>query len=89
MMISPKAYDMIVKHSDYNELIKERDLLIKQIWDFEEKERNGYRSDCDLDNFHSLQLNYQCNLDYLAELSSLMVDKYTADYVFGEKSLDD
>ena len=89
MMISPDGYIMHLKDSDYNELIRERDELIKSIREFEESEKKGDRSGEEWHICPSPEVRYQCNLEYLAKLCKLMNEKYNTEYVWGEKSLAD
>ncbi len=89
MMISPGVYIDGFKDADYNTLIKERDELINFIVDFEKKEKAGDRSGSEWMMMPSPDVQYQMNLEYLAELCKLMHQKYNEDYVWGNKNLSD
>ena len=77
MMISPKTYIEEQKDKTYEELIKERDRLIKEVRYFEkhiEKEMKvQYISP-------SPDVIYQWNLEYLSELCNLIQEKFNEKY---------
>ena len=87
MMISPGYYVKRFTDSSYQELMDERDRLLKSIKNYEELEKKGDRSGDDWQINPSPNVRYQCNLEYLAQLSILMCEKYNREYVWGNKSL--
>ena len=76
MMISPKGYIETVKDLSYEELLKERDSLLRRIRKFE----RDYRKNSDdlllVARCPSPDVEYLCNLMYLAELCNLISDKF-------------
>ena len=72
MMISPQLYVEEVANKSYNELLIERDELIKKICDFE----NGTGEDINAITKPSPDTMYQCHLQYLSELCKLILAKY-------------
>ena len=87
MMISPGVYVKQLKEASYLELIRERDQLIESIREFEKAELAGDRSDPAWGICPSPAVQYQCNLEYLAELCSFMQEKYNGEYVWGNRTL--
>ena len=87
MMISPEGYIAQLKDSSYTELIKERDELIESIRKFEKAEMAFDRSDPAWGMCPSPDVQYQCNLEYLAELCSSMQEKYNHEYVWEDRTL--
>jgi len=87
MMISPEYYISRFVDSNYQELMEERDRLIEDIKKYEEHEKAGDQLVEDLIVDPSPEVVYQCNLEYLAQLSLLMYEKYNHEYVWGDKSL--
>lgn len=76
MMISPKGYIETVKDLSYEELLKERGSLLRRIRKFE----RDYRKNSDdlllVARCPSPDVEYLCNLMYLAELCNLISDKF-------------
>lgn len=72
MMISPQSYVNDLKEKSYEELIKEKDKLIKEIQRFE----NNKIADSEFCMNPSPEVVYQCNLLYLSELCKLVHDKF-------------
>ena len=72
MMISPDLYRDEKQTKTYEELIKEKDKLVKYIRDFE---INKIPMDDYLMN-PSPEVIYQCNLEYLSELCILIKEKF-------------
>ena len=72
MMISPKGYIETVKDLSYEELLKERGSLLRRIRKFE----RDYRKNSDdlllVARCPSPDVEYLCNLMYLAELCNLI-----------------
>lgn len=89
MMISPEAYIAHLEGASYNELIKERDRLIRSIRKYEKLEKAGDRSSEDWFRCPSPDVVYQCSLEYLAKLCLFMQERYNEDYVCGDKRLSD
>ncbi len=87
MMISPEGYVDNFKDSSYEELIAERDRLIKSIKEYEEKE--GERSGSEWDIKPSPDVIYQWDLECLADLCLLICEKYRTEYVWGDENLDE
>ena len=81
MMITPESYIEILEDKSYENLIKERDALIKEIREFEKnKDRLG-----DKWMVHpSQEVRYKCSLQYLAKLCELIAETYNCVYVQGE-----
>ena len=72
MMISPQSYVDDLKDECYEDLIKEKDKLIKEIQRFE----NNKTTDSEFCINPSPEVVYQCNLLYLSELCKLVHDKF-------------
>lgn len=72
MMISPQNYVDDMKEKCYEDLIKEKDKLIKEIHRFE----NNKIADNEFCINPSPEVVYQCNLLYLRELCKLIYDKF-------------
>ena len=87
MMISPTGYINGFRNSNYTELIEERNKLLRFVQEFEEKELSGDRSDKEWNVNPSPDVKYQCYLDYLAKLCTLMREKYNLECVRGGKNL--
>lgn len=86
MMICPESYLEEVKDKSYEELIEERDELIRSIQTFEKQEMTGKRSEEKIVS-PSPEVVYQWNLEYLTKLCAFMRDKYNEEYVWGDKTL--
>lgn len=87
MMISPDSYMERIKKASYEELIEERDELIRFLQKYEENEKNGDRTGPEWMIHPQPDVRYQVYMDYLAELIPYMREKYNHEYVWGEKSL--
>ena len=72
MMIDLKTYIEEQKNKSYEELLKERDRLLRKIQDFEQDKIPDNEILC----HPSLEVVYQCNLKYLGELFKLIAKKY-------------
>lgn len=81
MMISPMGYLDNVKELSYEELIKEKNQLIRAIDRYEKGKvkQEEYIVDPAPD------VVYQMNLEYLAELCQYMSERYREEYETGEK----
>lgn len=79
MMINPKTYIEEQENKSYEELLKERDMLLKEIQDFEQDKI----SDDDILRNPSPEVVYQCNLKYLGELLKLIAKKYNEEKIWG------
>lgn len=79
MMISPESFVSAHLTDSYEELIKERDMLIDEIRDFETnpKSEDEWMTD------PSPEVIYQCNLEYLAKLCEYMAAKYNQETING------
>ena len=81
MMISPKSYLDNHRDKDFEQLIKERDSLIKSITSLERIVFNEDRSG-DAWKFHpGPDVKYQMELDYLSELCRFMSNKYNQEHL--------
>ena len=78
-MINPKTYIEEQENKSYEELLKERDMLLKEIQDFEQDKI----SDDDILRNPSPEVVYQCNLKYLGELLKLIAKKYNEEKIWG------
>ena len=72
MMIGPETYLKQIKDKSYEELLEEKRKLIEKINNFENS-----------DNIETIffidpspEVQYQCNLEYLAKLCTLLAEKY-------------
>lgn len=72
MKISPQNYVADLKDKCYEDLIKEKDKLVKEIQRFE----NNKIIDCEFYMNPSPEAVYQCNLLYLSELCKLVHDSF-------------
>ena len=77
MMISPYSYIEEQKNKNYKQLIKERDKLLKEIYEFENNQSNAEEEIM----CPSPEVVYQCNLMYLGELCDLIAEKYNKEYI--------
>ena len=89
MMISPEMYAEQFKDASYQEMIKERDSLIRYIRKYEKLEKAGDRSGEDWMIHPQTNVRYQMYMDYLAALLLIMRNKYNEEYVRGDKKLSD
>ena len=89
MMISPEMYAEQFKEASYQEMIKERDSLIRYIRKYEKLEKAGDRSGEDWMIHPQPDVRYQMYMDYLAALLLIMRNKYNEEYVWGDKRLSD
>lgn len=79
MMIAPEIFVEQYKDSKYEELLKVRDELILDIHAFETTEP----SEDDKMIHPSPNARYQCNMEYLAKLLELIIEKYR-DKIWGD-----
>lgn len=89
MMISPEMYAEQFKDVSYQEMIKERDGLIRYIRKYEKLEKAGDRSGEDWRIHPQPDVRYQMYMEYLSALLLLMKTKYNEEYVWGDKKLSD
>lgn len=89
MMISPEMYVAQFENATYNEMINERDGLIRYILHFEKMEKAGDRSGDEWTICPTPEVRYQMYLEYLSELCIIMKEKYNQEYVWGDKKLPD
>jgi len=82
MMISPDVYISDKKDMSYKELLKERDILLKEIYDFE----NDKIPDENYIINPSPEVIYQCNLRYLVKLCELIAEKYNKEIIWSNKN---
>ena len=79
MMISPEAFiEFECKDKSYNELLKMRDSLIRQVRAFEK----GKISEKEYLIIPSPATRYQMNLEYLGELCKLISEKYNEEFMW-------
>lgn len=80
MMVSPMGYLEGVKKLSYAELIKEKNQLIREINRYEKGKIKQEEYIID----PALEVVYQMNLEYLAELCKYMSERYNEECVVGE-----
>ena len=79
MMISPDYYFEEQKDKSYEDLLKEKKKLLKEISDFE----NDKIPEDDYNIDPSPDVIYQCNLLYLSKLCELIAEKYNKEFEWG------
>ena len=84
MMISPQSYVMMHKNDSFDELIKERDLLIESVRDLEKIVYSDDRSSEEWSFCPGPDVQYQMYLEYLGELCKFMKEKYNREIVWRE-----
>lgn len=89
MMLNPEMYAEQFKNASYQEMIKERDSLMRHIRKYEKLEKAGDRSGEEWMIHPQPDVRYQTYMEYFAALLLLMKDKYNEDYVWGDKRLSD
>jgi hypothetical protein len=89
MMISPQSYVNSLKNKSYAALIRERKRLVAWINRYERNEMAGDRTGVEWGICPMPDVQYQCNLLYLAELCAFMSHKYNLDYVGEDRTLAD
>ena len=72
MMMSPEGYINSLEGKSYEELLNERERLLKNIRDFE----NGGANTTTIIIDPSPDTRYQCNLLYLSKLCELIAEKF-------------
>ena len=82
MMISPVNYIEMLEDKSYSSLLKERDVLIREIRRFE-KDRDRYEEESM--KTPSPDVRYQMNLHYLEKLCELISGAYNREYLWGDK----
>ena len=83
ILIHPEGYIEMIKDKSYENLLKERNALMKQIREFEES--MGKPKDDRWKISPSPEVVYQCNLMYLAKLCELIKETYNRVYVWGDE----
>lgn len=78
-----------LKNASYEEMMKERDRLIRYIQNFEKLEKVEDRSAEEWTERPNPVVRYQLYMDYLASLLKVMRNKYNEEYVWGNKKLSD
>ena len=76
MIIPPESYIEQFKNASYDDLIKERDRLIKKIIKYEKSEEDDKNSDVKIIINPSPDVMYVFQLEYLSMLCKLMKDRY-------------
>ena len=89
MMLNPEMYAEQFKNASYQEMIKERDSLMRHIRKYEKLEKVGDCSGEERKIHPQPDVRYQMYMEYFAALLLLMKDKYNEDYVWGDKRLSD
>ena len=87
MIMSQNFYRRQFKDATYEDLIEERDRLIRFLQEYERLEKAGEPPGAQWTMHPRPVVRYQIYMDYLAELLLLMQERYIAEYVRGEKSL--
>ena len=80
MKIPPESYIEQMKEKPYSELIRQRDMMVQFMHDFEKKEMAGDRSGSEWDDCPKPDTRYQVSFYYLAKLCRIMPDKYYDEY---------
>jgi hypothetical protein len=87
MMISPETFIRGYKSKKYSELIKIRDVLIRDIRRFERNKDEEYKEgDLIISCDPSPEVVYQVNLKYLGKLCELIAEKYNQEYIWRDLS---
>lgn len=89
MMIGPEVYVEEFKNASHQEMMTERDRLIRYIQNFEKHEKVKDRSAEEWTERPNPVVRYQLYMDYLAALLKVMSNKYNEEYVWGNKKLSD
>jgi len=89
MMISPESYVMEHKNDTFEQLIKERELLIEEIRNFEDTLFGGKPLAEEDMTSPGPDVFYQMDLEYLAALCTFMSDKYNKEFIMGDDPDDD
>ncbi|MBR2805996.1 MAG: hypothetical protein IKE18_04365 [Oscillospiraceae bacterium] len=80
MMISPDGYADMYRGKTYKDLIKEIDILIREVRRFEK----GKISYNEMMRHPSADVVYQMNLRYLSEICKLIADEYNREFEWQE-----
>jgi len=89
MMISPQGYIEEHKNDTFEELIKEREELIGAIKHLEKLVYSDDRMSEEWMIHPGPDVQYQMNLEYLAELCNFMSEKYNREIVWGDDDEED
>ncbi len=84
MMISPQGYISEHENDSFEQLIKERNSIIKEIKDLEKIVFSDDKTDPAWMIHPGPDVQYQMSLEYLAELCKFICDKYNREIVWGE-----
>ncbi len=84
MMISPITYVKEHENDTYEQLIKERNSLVRQIKNLEKIVFDKEKQDESWHICPGPDVRYQMYLEYLAELCKFMQEKYNTEYIWGE-----
>ena len=83
MMISPYTFANQYSECTYKELLKVRDELLEEIYDFEKGDKDNIALEemvCP-----SPEVVYQCNLEYLSEICKMIALKYNSEFINNEE----
>lgn len=89
MMISPETYVSFHEKDSFDELIKERNTLIKELSNLEKIVFDENKSDRSWQINPGPDVRYKLTLEYLAGLCSFMSQKYNREIVWGEDEEED
>lgn len=85
MMISPQSYVKEHENDTFEELIKERNELVKSIKRLEKKLFSEEKMNEEVMVCPGTDVEYQMDLLYLAELCNFMCEKFNKEIVWGEE----
>lgn len=85
MMISPQSYVKEHENDTFEELIKERNELVKSIKRLEKKLFSEEKMNEEVMVCPGPDVEYQVELMYLAELCNFMGEKFNKEIVWGEE----
>jgi hypothetical protein len=85
MMISPQSYVKEHENDTFEELIKERNELVKSIKRLEKKLFSEEKMNEEVMVCPGTDVEYQVELMYLAELCNFMSEKFNKEIVWGEE----
>ena len=83
MMIGPDTFAREYSDCTYKELLKIRDELLEEIYDFEKGDKDNIALEemvCP-----SPEVVYQCNLEYLSEICKMIALKYNSEFINNEE----
>ena len=85
MMLGPVNYIDEIKDYSFEELIKEREELEGYLKELEEVAFDRDKKDPSWKICPQPDVQYQMNLEYLAELCQFIKEKYSKEFVWGEE----